>query len=188
MKPKHDGLFSVVVAAAVICATLAYGSLKHPGEMGRMLSVHANPLPEVQVPAAAALERMEQLEKRIGRLNQPANPEPAPLDLALFGYHPLSLKPGARLPGESIDEAVEPTVSMAFYSANKRFCIIDGVYHTENAKLPDGGRIVKVEARRILIVRNGVQKWIPVTGRSKPQEAASARSPQSPTQELGRIP
>jgi hypothetical protein len=174
MKPKHDALLSVVVAAAAILAAVAYVALNNPGAMGQMLSGRLTPLPEVRVPEAAALERMGQLERRIGRLSQPANPEPEPVDLALFGYHPLSLKPSASLPGQSIANEAEVTLSMAFYSPSKRFCIIDGAYYPENAKLPDGGRIVKIEARRVLIVRNGVQKWIPVTGRSKPPKATGA--------------
>jgi hypothetical protein len=172
MKPKHDGLFSVLVALAALVAAAAYGVLNHPVQMGHLLSARLSPLPDVRLPDAAALQRMEQLERRIGRLSQPGNLEPAPVDLALFGYRPFSLKAGGRHAGQGIADQAEPNVSMAFFSASKRFCIIDGTYYPENAQLPDGSRIAKVEARRVLIVRNGVKKWISVTGRSKPQPAS----------------
>jgi hypothetical protein len=174
MKPKHDGLLAAGVAAAAVFAAAALGVLDHPDNLGRMLASGVKPLPQVQMPDATSLERMGQLERKIERLSQPSNPEPASVDLALFGHYPASLNKSGNLAGQSSTDGLEPKVSLAFFSTTKRFCIIDGVYYAEHARLQDGGTIAKIEARRVLILRNGVKKWIPVTGRSKATDASGA--------------
>jgi hypothetical protein len=174
MKPKHDGLLTVVVAAAAVLAAAVLGVLNHPGYMGQLLSSAVKPLPQVRMPDAASLERMGQLERRIERLRQPSNPEPASVDLALFGHYPASLIKSGSLAGRSGADGLEPKVSLAFFSPTRRFCIIDGVFYAEHARLQDGGTIAKIEARRVLILRNGVKKWIPVTGRSKAADVSGA--------------
>jgi len=169
VKRKFQGLMSIglmVSAVAIAAAYAASASWKAAGESQVPREVRP---PEISVPGPAVMKEISQAGRAMASLAIPPGSDLAPPKLALFGYPKdvfgqAVLSKGIGGNHHIRKRPMDYTVSFAFTSGKKRFCIIDGSFYTEKSDLPQGGKILKIESRRIHINKDGVDKWVTVAG------------------------
>jgi len=121
------------------------------------------PLSPVTIPDPKTISEMERLEGKMDQLSHPMASNKAPVDLGLFGYRPISR---ARYTTAGKKPLLPPgmhySLTLAFSGGTKRFCVIGGQFYEEGASLPDGARIVKIRANRVLVRKQRFTSWVPV--------------------------
>ena len=161
MKRKHQGIIAIVLFFVVVTGMAVYAVMVTEGQTARVPVPRLKMLPNLGAPDASVIQEMDRMQRVMVGLSHPPGRDPAPVDLALFGLVPLrvsdraSIRRPRRVP-------MDYTVTMAFASGRKRFCVIDGELYHQGAELPDGGRILGISSRRVLVSKMGARAWIPV--------------------------
>ena len=163
MKRKQQGILSVVMIFSVLVAAGIYAlyALNSPSEATRIRV--AKSVPDIPVPSTATLHDLAKLEKKMHAIAQPVLSDPRPVNLVPLGYTALKRKWN----GPSGDESEMRTpfdysLTFTFQSDRRRLCIINGELYLEGVDLPDSGKILKIESKRVLIKKNGRKKWVPL--------------------------
>ena len=168
MKRKHWAALAFILAVIPfgVMGFNVFTVLQSPGY------TQASAYPTVfsmELPGPDVVREIEQLTGEINTLNVGVVSDKTQIDLSLLGYGPPedtdkshgSLgATGGDNPGDS---QIKYAVSLAFSGEKKGFCVIDGKFYPQGATLPDGAKIVKVEAQRVLIHKFNLKRWIPVT-------------------------
>ena len=168
MKRKHYGLLSVVLILLTLTATAFY-AIKVSHRMAKEISTSRMKFsPSISIPDTAAIKEIDRLEEKVMGLARPKRLNLSVVNLGLFGYLPMK-KPKVMKRERKImlPSHMDYSISLAFSSVTKRFCVIDGAFYTEGSSLPDGGKIVRIEPKRILISKYRSKEWIPVRERRK---------------------
>jgi len=163
MKRKHYGLLSVALILLALTVTVLY-AIKVSHKMAEEIRIgRVRPLPSISVPDPATIKEIEALEDRMIGLAQPRRSEISPVNLSLFGYQPME-RPKVVAKGREIilPTHMDYSLTLAFSSGKKRFCVIDGAFYAEGSSLPDGGKIVRIEPNRVLVSKYRLIEWIPV--------------------------
>lgn len=168
MKRKYYGLLSVVLILLTLTATVLY-AIKVSHRMAKEIRTsRIKPSPSISVPDPAAIKEIDRLEERVMGLARPKRSDLSPVNLGLFGYRPIRKpKVVARERKIILPSHMDYSISLAFSSVAKRFCVIDGIFYTEGSSLPDGGKVVQIEPKRVLIKKYRLKEWIPVRERQK---------------------
>ena len=168
MKRKHYGLLSVALILLTLTATVFY-AIKVSHRMAKEIRTsRIKPSPSISVPDLAAIKEIEGLEERVMDLARPKRSDLSPVNLGLFGYQPMKKPKAIKRERKTIlPSHMDYSISLAFSSPAKRFCVIDGIFYTEGSSLPDGGKIVQIEPKRVLIKKYRLKEWIPVRERRK---------------------
>jgi len=163
MKRKHYGLLALVVMALSFGA-VGLAAFKSLGKStGESPFLRLKPLETVSAPGPNAIREMERLDTELPSLAHPSGPDVSEVNLGLFGYEPIRKRKYSAVGGESLlPPGMNYSISLAFSSATKGFCVIDGVFCQEGSTLPDGAQIVRVEPRRVLVKKGSFKHWIPV--------------------------
>ena len=163
LKSKHQNLAVTLVLVCSILAGLSY-AIYHFQSVSYSESIGSTPvLSQVNVPTSKEMHTMGQLKRKLKDLAAPKESIRGPVALEIFGYR----RPGFNRTGanDASDESLEQlnyVLTFTFSSGSRRFCIIDGVFYPKGAILPDGARIVQIEAYRVLIRKKERQIWIPL--------------------------
>ena len=186
MKRKHQGLLAIVFLCTALVLSIGY-ALYGPWQGRQTTELRTvKTLPDVNIPEPATLKEIESLEKNINRLASPPSAAATPVDLGLFGYRRPESSDRPVLIGKSgVSVQFDYRVSLAFYAQGKQFCIIDGSFYQVGSVLPDKGRVLKIEPKRVLIARQGVRKWIPLADRRMDDDQAGDQRRQSRNPEGG---
>jgi hypothetical protein len=170
MKKKHYGLISSIVILAALSAAAVYAAIfagiSANGERVRPF----RSLPHINIPDPATMKKIERLglEGRMTALAYPPVANPGPVNLHLFGYRP----PRTHEIAPPIVEVDSPigmnySLTLAFSSNKRRFCVIDGSFYEEGADLPDGARIEKIEPNRVFVRKKDFTSWISLNTQGK---------------------
>ena len=168
MKRKQHGILSLVMIFTAILVAGIYFlyALNAPSEAPRIRV--AKLIPDIPVPIAAALHDLGRLENKMHALAQPVLSDPQPVNLVPLGYTILKRKWNDSSGDESeIRKPFDYSLTFAFQSTSRRLCIIGGELYLEGADLPDSGKILKIESKRVLIKKNGRKKWVPLDETAK---------------------
>ncbi len=161
MKRKYHsaiGLFWLVAAAI--------GAILYPALSSRKVVIRhelplIRPVGDIRVPAPDVLARIDSLDRELPVLVSGPRRRSDAVDLSMLGYRPMTA--GSHAAGQANEPVqVKHKVTMAFYSPTRRFCVIDGQLYPEGASLPEGGRITRIESKRVLLVRGKYRQWIDV--------------------------
>ena len=168
MKRKHWTAIAFLLAITPLGVTGLNGFklLQNPG----YTRAAANPpLRSVKIPTPGDVREIVKLTSEIRALNAGLASDETQVDLTLFGYEPSE-------DNNTSDALHDPTqeennahsqlayaVTLTFASETKRFCVIDGKFYPEGGILPDGARILAIEAQQVLIHKFNLKRWIPVT-------------------------
>lgn len=168
MKRKHYGILSVVLILLALAATTFYAIRISHKMAEEIRTSKIKPFNSTSVPDPATIKEIDGLEERAMNLARPKRSDLSPINLGLFGYLPMK-KPKAIKRGRKIivPSHMDYSISLAFSSIAKRFCVIDGAFYTEGSSLPDGGKIVRIEPKRVLISKYRSKEWIPVRERMR---------------------
>lgn len=174
MEPKWHGISAVGMFMAVFAAIGAYLYIADSGATIRPRISHLEPVQAIAVPPDAVLKEMERLQAMMKTLVIPPGPKAEPVDLHLFGYHPVA---GSRQRSEAAFRPRAGTGSLAGYiltmalvSSKKRFCIVNGMMYNQGSLLPGGEKIVKIEPKRILVSHLQTDRWIEMAASEAPKE------------------
>ncbi len=170
MKNKYQGLLTFGIVLLCFFTIAGYGIYyAKTTRPGQTLS-GSGPLPDIQVVQQSLINEIDLMQPRLPDL--PSAPEePANASLELFGYTPVAAvtrKGSSGSPGFSGSTSQDQTrtdlfdyqVTLSFVSPKNSFCVIDGHLYAGGAKLPDSGRIKKIEHDRVLIQKNNMEKWV----------------------------
>jgi len=163
MKRKYQGLFSIMLIFFTLIATVLYawqvfGKMGNGIRIGRLKS-----LPDVTGPGPATVKEMGRLEKSMAGLVYPSKSDPTAVNLKLWGYQPMqSIQRTARSRQADLPGRMDYSLTFAFASKMKRLCIINGSFYSEGSELPGGGKIVKIEPKRVLVNKHRLTQWIPL--------------------------
>jgi len=165
MKRKHHGILSAVLIFLVTGAAVLY-FMYGPWRVKR--GIHptlGKPLSEMPVPGPTEIKELQKLDAIMADLAFPRRADYDPVNLVLFGYRPVRENNDLKAKKENDVPAHKKayTLTFAFASGKKRFCIIDGEFYSEGSTLIDGGTIVKIETVRVLIRKRNLNRWIQMT-------------------------
>lgn len=169
MKRKYQGLFTIGLFLMILVATAVYilgGFWKTDDKVS---ICRMKPLPNINIPETSTLREIDRLGKKLRGIAYPSGSEVTPVDLILFGYQSIrefgresGRKSEAATYGRQITLPVEMNYSLtfSFSSGKERFCFVNSIFCAEGNKLPDGGRVLKIESGRVLIEKQGFKKWV----------------------------
>ncbi len=166
MKKKYYGLLAVSMAAASVFVSFAYAMLAprgNPAEVFRLVNTQ-----NTSVPGPAVVREFMRLERTLKDISDMSKSDPAPVDLSLFGYNVSSSSDEALMEkmslGSDLSEQIPISftyaLSLTFLAGDNRFCILDGSFYDEGDLLPDSGSIKKIETNKVLIEKQGIEKWV----------------------------
>ena len=163
MKRKHQGFSALLIICIAIGSA---GIYQLSGVWSQAASLKIAPpkiLPDIQLPGAVAMGDIKRLSKEMQNLAYPEKTQQQSPQLGLFGYYPMT-KHGVIVKREKRLQPVIFNYSLTFAiaSAKKSFCVIDGKFYQQGSQLPDGGRILKIDSKRVLIKKSKISKWIPM--------------------------
>ena len=167
MKRKH--LAAIAFMLAVIPLGISrLNALKTLQAVGYTQAAATPLVLPVNIPGPGVVREIVQLTEDISTLDARLASDETHVDLTLFGYEPSEprnnpngLRGSAKEENPATQIAYE--VTMAFAGETKGFCVIDGRFYPEGGILPDGAKIVTVEARRVLVHKFNLKRWIPVS-------------------------
>jgi hypothetical protein len=115
----------------------------------------------IKVPTDKQVRQMERLYDRMELLAAPAKRQVAAKKLSLFGYQgPEAAAAGI---GNTEPQGLEESrfhLSLVVLAGLNNYCIVDGNFMAEGARMDDGTQVLKIESHRVLIARNHERKWI----------------------------
>lgn len=161
MKRKYFGILSVSIFFLALSITALYvidGSWKK-GQGVRFSPI--KPLFDFTVPGPSAIKEIKRLENRMPDFIYPPKSDPKDINLFLFGFQRVE-KPITLARGNAGEMSIpgDYSLTFAFISDKKRFCIIDGSFYSEGSNLPGAGKIVKIESKRVLVKKHKQSRWI----------------------------
>jgi len=170
VKRKHYGLLSIALILLALAATAFYAfRISHSMAKG-MRTSRIKPFNGISVPDFATMKKIERLEENMMGLARPKRSDLSPVNLVLFGYQPMKKQKVTKKERIILPPHMDYSISLAFSSPAKRFCVIDGAFYTEGSSLPDGGKVLRIEPRRVLISKYRSKEWIPVRERKQKTE------------------
>ncbi len=168
MKRKQQGILSgmMIFSAMVAAGIYSLYALNTPSDVTRIQV--AKSIPDIPVPSAAVLHDLAKLANKMHTLAQPVLSDPRPVNLFPLGYADFKKKWNGSSGDESeIRTPFDYSLTFAFQSDRRRLCIINGELYLEGTDLPDSGRILKIESKRVLIKKSGRKKWVPLDETAK---------------------
>lgn len=170
MKRKFNGLIAIVILGTVLLPTAIYAIYSSQIPVGTYRTHLQAFISDFNVPETAAIKRLSVLEKELVNIAHPkASMSALDHDIRFWrysdqNYHRYASK---NQMGEKIDTKTSYTLSFTFASDEKRFCIIDGAFYAQGAKLPDGGKILKIEPGRVRVKKGESAQWISLSETTK---------------------
>lgn len=163
MKRKHHGLISIVIIVVVLIPTAIYAVyfLQNPVKVNTVRFMETSS--EYIVPDITVMKEISNLETKMMEL---ATPD----ELESLSYQPIrfwhySDQNNSRYKtidqgGENVDFKAAYALTFTFASGEKKFCIIDGSFYSQDADLPDGGKILKIESGKVWVKKGELTTWI----------------------------
>lgn len=161
MKRRYHGLVAIISGVVTLVAIGAYvGS-----GLWRSTKVPWRPiLPaalNIKVPTDQQVRQMERLFVRLDQLALPSVRSVAAKSLTLFGYHdPSTLGVGENDTDQDHMGRGKWQLSLTVQAGIKNYCVIDGKFLAQGARMDDGTQVLKIESHRVLILTQKEQHWI----------------------------
>jgi hypothetical protein len=163
MKRKYHGLISIVIIVVVLIPTAIYAvySLQGPVRAKPFRSTGISS--EYAVPDMTVMNEIFKLERKMIALANPTDLESmSDQPIRFWHYSDQHYSPYKTIDqgGEKVNFNATYALTFTFASGEKKFCIIDGSFYTQGADLPDGGKIVKIEAGKVWVKKGELRTWI----------------------------
>ncbi len=164
MKKKHFGPAALIIIILVFSATVICGIISVNAAKEKKHYKSPGPLPEISASNSIDLDKINRLTKEMpGLLKYKQKPGVIVYsDLSLFSNSQSVTTEAKDKSGASDNTGYH--LSFAFFSDTKRFCVINGKFYSEGNSLPDGALINTIEAERVLVSKNRLERWLAVAG------------------------
>ena len=161
MKPKYHGIFTVLATLVVFGLAGGFYGVGFRPLPGRPEAGPAFPAQKTPLPSPAQLAEVARLSKRLSILAKPGAVAETGMTLKLFGQaaEGRSAAEQARLTEDDSREA-DHRLSVTLLTGSRRFCIVDGDFLAQGARLPDGFHVARIERNKIELVRGKVRQWL----------------------------
>jgi len=166
MKRKHHGLICLSIFTFAI-AGLIYHCISLSNKITADTIRITSPvsIPDIKIPDDQIIKYIDYLTPKlsdIALLKKNGDYQP---NLTLFGFIPVKEQAINDTTAISLSELEEETafpysLTLCFTSLKNNFCIIDNILYQKNGILPDGGKILKIENDRVLILKHKSKAWI----------------------------
>lgn len=163
MKPKHQGLTATLILVLSLVIAIGYTGYSFQDGTKPIKNVAPVMPVNINVPDPQEIHLMRRLSSKLKALSFPTDSLLERASLEIFG--------DKRSVDEILTDAdvkngysknLEYDLTFTFSSGRRRFCIIDDVFYAQGETLPDGGKILQVEAHKVLIQKESKQVWIPL--------------------------
>lgn len=168
MKNKHIGIANITIFGLSILLLIGYGFYMSSQIKGSIRITNPIVVPQIEIPDSATIAYIDFLNNHIHIIADLKDSEHK-IDLRLFGYDPETEASKESKVPEPIPNKLEKenkelffnyTLTLCFASPKNNFCSIDGKLYKEGGLLPDGGKILKIENNRVLILKEKQKAWI----------------------------
>ncbi len=174
MKVKYNGILALCFFLGSIFITAIYAMHFSEAKYEFKLDRKQNSLADVYVPSSVVLKKIEILQRDIPEIAKQQKPDTAPVNLGLFGYHPVSYSKSNDLPGTKNKRfrslEADYKLTLAFSAEKNSFCIINDTLYSPGDMLPGGARVAKIESKRVMIQKLGSDTWIELIKKSEQLE------------------
>ncbi len=163
MKLKHRSLTAVIIMIGIVFISAGYVWYDIQSDVNEI--AYAAPMAPVQinVPGSDDVTSMRQLSSKLKAFSLPKELPSGPVPLELFGYHrPDQATASMAADDDAMSDKVSHLLTFTFSSGRRRYCIIDNAFYSLGETLPDGARIIQIDAHKVLIRKNELQFWIPL--------------------------
>lgn len=176
MKPKYQGIVSIGLVLLAIGLAGGYSLMAGRMEKPRQHVPRQSQVPKISMPSEQDVQRMQQLIPALPRLAVPGVKPVAGSPLTLFGFRDGEV-PGDAAQADGTDPLqMDYRLSLTLLSGNQHYCIIDGNFMAEGTVLEDGAQILKVENQRVLIRKQGDEKWVYIGDAGQPAEFSQSNA------------
>lgn len=167
MKNKHHGVTGLIIFGISIASMILYGLFMSSQIKGSIQMERPAVVSSIEVPDAATTSYLQFLDPHLEDLAM-LKKNSTSIDLKLFGYTPpksektKSSNNSPNQPVSAQEQFVDfsYSLSLCFASQKGSFCSIGGKLYKEKSTLPDGGKILKIEDDRVLILKQKRKEWI----------------------------
>jgi hypothetical protein len=173
MKNKYHGLAGLIISGLSLICMLSYGVYLADKMTGSIRISRPVSVPDIKVPDQNTMAYIDFLTTHLTNLAT-LKKRNSNVNLALFGFNPAlineknipEIKPTLNIPNPLQEEKNEEKVhfsydlTLSFISLKNSFCVIDDTLYKKNGVLPDGGKILKIENDRVLILKHKKKQWI----------------------------
>ncbi len=165
MKRKYQGFASLIIFVISLIAMACYAVYFTYTLPGTAHISGAVSIPDINIPDKDVIAYIDYIKQHLTDLvlltkNTEFNNRDGNVDLKLFGYKPTRGGKNEKNISVKTENGFSHILSLAFFSENHCFCVIDGKLYPEKAFLPHGGKIEKIENNRVLISKNNRKAWI----------------------------
>jgi len=160
MKDKYQGIVSMGV---VILLFLSVGGYYSSGWWVRTPQFKGPVQPPVVdgwMPSPEQIQTMAHFSGSLPALARPEARGAAPANLLLFGQNIQSDADPQGNPGHARTAGNTPSLSLTLLAGPIRYCIVDGAFVAEGARLADGTAVMKIDNQKILIAKDRRVEWI----------------------------
>jgi hypothetical protein len=163
MKRKYNGFIVIAIMGVVLLPTAIYAiySSQIPGSIdtARLTAFSS----DFAIPDASVMKRLSGLEKEMVDIASPQAPKSVlDRDVRFWRYSDQNYHRYAA--NDQMQENIDPkpthALTFTFASGEKKYCIIDGSFYAQGAKLPDGTKIVNIETGRVRVKKGKSSQWI----------------------------
>ncbi len=121
---------------------------------------------DFKVPSREEIDRVQDLSKKLILIANPKVGTPSGVDLKLFGEKKIVRQVVShRTQSKKVPKSTYK-VTFTFVSDQNQYCYINNKFYQKGDVMPDGGSISRIEPRRVLITKNNIAEWVPVTAKS----------------------
>ncbi|MGD8283875.1 MAG: hypothetical protein PVG08_07205 [Desulfobacterales bacterium] len=161
MKRKYHGFLSAVLILIVLGLTAAFVVQKSWTAEDTVRHHPVKPLPQIDLPDSATLNKIDALEATLADLVNLPEPGDDRVDLMALGYDAgKHVNPVAADVETNASVRMDYSLTLTFCSDEKNYCIIDGKFASEGIYLSDGAKIIKIEPDRVMVQKKEIRSWI----------------------------
>ncbi len=160
MKRKYQGIVSVII---LLLLPVLVGVYYKSGIWRKTLLPTGKPVSPLTsgswMPTDEQIKSIDELLPDLAVLSTPSPRDSKPAPLFILGQRSYG-GAGTKAQDDSDDDKIAYTLSMTLLAGPIRYCIVDGDFVTEGARLADGAAVMRIDKQRVLISKNRKRQWI----------------------------
>lgn len=167
MKAKYNGLTCFIIFAVAGIFLVIYGVMLSDKIAGTIQISRPPSISDIKVPDESVMAYIDFLTPQLPAISKAQDPVNK-VRLNLLGFSEDPIQKTDIKNTDNTDTALvnaqtnrlSYVLTLSFTSPKKNFCMIDNKLYSEKNSLPDGGKILKIETGRVLILKNSKKQWL----------------------------
>ncbi|MEA3297739.1 MAG: hypothetical protein U9R56_07740 [candidate division Zixibacteria bacterium] len=122
---------------------------------------------DFSLPGKEEMASVQDISKKLILLAHPGTGTIPGVDLKLFGEREIVQQRNPVRRGKKEVTKFSYDITFTFVSDRNQYCYINDHFYQQGDVMPDGGVVSRIEAQQVLINKNNIAEWIPVTVKRK---------------------